>query len=311
MSGRERWLQERRTGIGGSDVAAMLGLSPWKTPLALYLEKRGEAAGEQPDNEAMAWGRRLEPVVRQAYADATGHEVRVLSDMVRHPTREFMLANLDGFVIPASGAPKRVFEAKTARTAQGWGEPGSDEIPQQYLLQVQHYLAVTGFAVADVAVLIGGSDFRVYEVPEDVELHSMLFDAEAEFWDRVKRGDPPEPVTAADAIARWGRASRAEAVLADDEAMRAIAALQELRVAAEHHDMAVEQWRAVLMRKLGERDTMVDKAGRTLLTWKASSAPQRFDAAAFRAAHPALAAEFTRAGEPSRRFLIKDNKDTK
>ena len=74
--------------------------------------------------------------------------------------------------------------------------------------------------------------------------------------------------------------------------------------------MAVEQWRAVLMRKLGERDTMVDKAGRTILTWKASAAPQRFDTAAFRAAHPALAAEFTRAGEPSRRFLLKD-KDAK
>lgn len=303
MNAREDWLQQRRTGVGGSDVAAILGLSKYKTPLQVYQEKRGEIA-PQADNDAMRWGRYLEPVVRQAYADETGREVRVLDELVRHPLYEHMIANLDGFVIPEAGT-RRVFEAKTARTADGWGEPGSDQIPQQYLLQVQHYLAVTGFAVADVAVLIGGSDFRIYEVPEDVELHEMLFDAEAEFWGRVQRASPPEPVTVADAVARWGRASVADLVMADAEDLRAIDELRQLRTQREHLDLAEEQWKALLMRKLGERDTLVDKAGRALLTWKASAAPQRFDAAAFKVAHPGLHQQFIKPGEPSRRFLLK------
>lgn len=300
---REDWLQARTTGVGGSDVAAILGLSKWKTPLQVYLEKRGEI-GPQPDNDAMRWGRYLEPVMRQAYADQTGYEVRVLDQLVRHPLYEHMIANLDGFVVPEH-APRRVFEAKTARTAEGWGEPGSDQIPQPYLLQVQHYLAVTGFVVADVAVLIGGSDFRIYEVPEDRELQDMLCDACAEFWGRVQSGNPPEPVSYADVQARFGRSSRAGSALASDQTLHALQMLRALKTQAKELDDAEEQWKSVVMKQMGESDTLIDASGRTLATWKASAAPRRFDSTAFKAAHPDLYAQFTSLGEPSRRLLIK------
>lgn len=300
---REDWLQARTTGVGGSDVAAILGLSKWKTPLQVYLEKRGEI-GPQPDNDAMRWGRYLEPVVRQAYSDQTGYEVRVLDQLVRHPLYEHMIANLDGFVVPEH-APRRVFEAKTARTAEGWGEPGSDQIPQPYLLQVQHYLAVTGFVVADVAVLIGGSDFRIYEVPEDRELQDMLCDACAEFWGRVQSGNPPEPVSYADVQARFGRASMAGNALAGDEVLHALQMLRALKTQAKEIEEAEEQWKSVVMKQMGEFDTLIDASGRTLATWKASAAPRRFDSTAFKAAHPDLYAKFTSLGEPSRRLLIK------
>lgn len=300
---RTAWLEARRSGVGGSDVAAILGLSKWATPLQVYQQKRGEL-GDQPDNPAMRWGRYLEPVVRQAYADETGNEVRVLDQMLRHPTHEFMVANLDGFIEPASG-PRRVFEAKTARTAEGWGEPGSDQIPQPYLLQVQHYLAVTGFIVADVAVLVGGSDFRIYEVPEDRELQEMMIDAEAEFWSRVQRGDPPEPVTVADAVARWGRSSRADIVMADPVALTAVETLRAIKLEREALEASEETAKAAVMKALGECDTLADATGKALVTWRASAAPQRFDAAAFKAAHPDLHAQFLKTGEASRRFLIK------
>ncbi len=300
---RANWLAQRNTGIGGSDVAALLGLSKWKTPLQLYLEKRGEAE-PQPDNEAMRWGRYLEPVVRQAYADETGNEVRMLAEQVRHPLYDHMVANLDGFVFFPNG-PRRVFEAKTARTAEGWGEPRTDEIPQPYLLQVQHYMVVTGFPVADVAVLIGGADFRIYEVPADPELQQMIVDACAEFWQRVRTGNPPEPVSYADVQARWGRASKAGTVLADDELLHALSQLHDLRKQAKHLELAEEQWKAVVMKALGDHDTLIDAQGRTLCTWKASAAPQRFDSAALKAELPDVYARFVKTGEPSRRFLLK------
>ncbi len=301
MTAHDDSITARSTGIGGSDVAAILGLSKFKTPLAVYQEKRGEL-GPQPDNDAMRWGRYLEPVVRQAYADATGYEVRVPTSMLRHPRHEFAVANIDGFV---DGDAGRIFEAKTARTADGWGDAGSDQVPQAYLLQVQWYMEVTALPVADVAALIGGSDFRIYTVEADRELQQMLLDAAAEFWQRVQRGEPPEPVTVADAVARWGRASRTEQVTADEAALAAVDKLRALKAQQAALDADEEAARAVVLRALGERDTLVSQDGKTLCTWRASAAPLRFDTAAFKAAHPALAAQFTKAGEPSRRLLLK------
>lgn len=304
MTARADWLKARRTGIGGSDVAPILGLSKWTTPLAVYLDKRGEAA-ETPDNSAMRWGRYLEPAVRQAYADETGREVRVPAEMLRHPLYEHMIANLDGVAGGGNDGPLRIFEAKTARSAEGWGDAGTDQIPQAYLLQIQHYMEVTGILVADVAVLIGGSDFRIYEVPADRELQEMIVEAEAEFWQRVQRGEPPEPVTFADAQARYGRQSVAETVVLPDDLAPSVDRLRAVLAQSKAVEEEIETLKAQLMLTMGERDTLIDSAGRTLATWKVAKAPQRFDTAAFKAVHPELAAAFTKAGDPSRRFLLK------
>lgn len=295
---RKAWLAERRTGIGGSDVAGILGLSRWTTPLAVYLDKIGQAP-ESDDNAPMKWGRYLEPVIRQAYSDETGRTVRTM-DMIRHPVREFMLANIDGFTDDG-----RLLEVKTARTAEGWGEVGTDEIPTPYMLQVQHYLEVTGFEFADVAVLIGGSDFRIYEVGVDPELIHLIVEAEAEFWRRVLERDPPPPVTVSDAIARWGRASRAEAVEAGEDAQRAIRELRDVKAQRADLDEREERAKAEIMRTLGDRDTLVGPDGKPLATWKAQAGAKRLDLAALKERLPSVYDDFVRAGEPVRRFLLK------
>ena len=295
---RETWLAERRTGIGGSDVAAILGLSKWSTPLAVYLDKIGEAPAVE-DNGPMRWGRYLEPVIRQAYSDETGRNVRVM-DMIRHPTREYMLANIDGFTDDG-----RLLEIKTARTAEGWGEVGTDQIPTPYLFQVQHYLEVTGFEFCDVAVLIGGSDFRLYEVGVDPELCRMIVEAEAEFWSRVQRREPPEPVTMADAIARWGRSSLTETLEADETVLGAIELLRNARVKKAEVEAIEENAKAVIMCALGERDTLVGQDGKTLATWKAQAGAKRLDTKALKELRPTVYAEFEKQGEPVRRFLLK------
>lgn len=299
VASREDWLLARTKGIGGSDVAGILGLSKWKTPLQVYQEKRGEI-GPQPDNEAMKWGRYLEPVVRQAYADTTGREVRVPTEMLRHPELAFMLANVDGLT-----EDRRVVEVKTARTAEGWGEPGSDEIPQAYLLQVQHYMKVTAFPVADVAVLIGGSDFRLYEVPADPELQDMLVEAESEFWQRVVDANPPDPMTYADVLARFGRSSRAQSVVAGTAAADACAKLREIKEQREALDMLEEGARLHITKLLGEADTLVDAGGKVLATWKVQAGAKRLDGTALKVAHPAIYEQFVKVGDPCRRLLLK------
>jgi putative phage-type endonuclease len=298
MNAHEQWLQERRSGIGGSDAAAILGLSKWKTPLEVYMEKRGELA-PRPDNESMRWGRVLEPVIRQQYAERTGRVVRVPDYIVYHQDHSFMLANLDGVT-----DDRRVVEIKTARTSQGWGDPGTDEVPQEYLLQVQHYMAVTGFGVADVAVLIGGSDFRVYEVPADRELQEMLIESEAEFWHRVEQGIPPEPVSYADMQARFGRSSRGGSVEATDEVLDAVARLIAIKAQMTRLEGDEEAAKAIIMKALGECDTLTS-GGEVIATWKAAKPAQRFDTKAFQAAHHDLYQQYIKTGEASRRFLLK------
>lgn len=294
---RQIFLAERQRGIGGSDAPVILGVSKWRSPLDLYLEKRGEGT-PTIETPAMRWGVALEPVVRQAYCDETGEIVRVPGGMLLHPDYPWMIAHVDG--ITDSG---RVFEAKTARTAEGWGEPGTDEVPDAYLVQVQHYLAVTGLAVADVAVLIGGSDFRRYEVPADLELRATLIEHEEAFWRRVQNADPPPPVTLADMKQTW-RTSAARIAQASAEARLNVEALREKKAELAALETAIDHYTAAIMLDMADADTLVFD-GAVLATWKTSKAAARFDSATFKAAHPDLYAQFTKTGEPSRRFLLK------
>ncbi len=154
---REAFLAERMTGIGGSDAAAICGLDPYKTPLRVWAEKTGKIpAAEQ--NEAMWRGIMLEPVVIAMYRLTTGAPVKQ-APMLRHKAHEFMLAHLDGLIPPtAEDAEPGVLEAKTAnsRMARLWDDPDADgdRIPQQYMVQVQHNMAVADLPYADVPVLI-------------------------------------------------------------------------------------------------------------------------------------------------------------
>lgn len=297
---REQWLAERRLGIGGSDVAPILGLSPWATPLDVYLDKIGEAP-EREDTPAMAWGRAMEPLLRQAYEAQTGRRVLVPAESFVHPEHAFMRANVDGEIDDAIG-----FEGKTARTGEGWGEPGTDEVPDAYGLQVQHYMIVRGWVQVDIAVLIGGSDFRIYTVEADPQVQRDLIDLEREFWHRVETRNPPEPRTFAEVQQRFGRSAAAGMVVADDDAFNAWASLQDARRIAKEAEEREEAAKAELMRTLGDTgDTLIDHKGRVLATWKLAKAPQRFDANALKAEHPDLYETYLRLGEPSRRFLVK------
>ena len=168
----------RLTGLGGSDAPAALGISPWRTPYDLYLEKTGQGSAVI-ETEPMLWGTLLEPVIVGEYLRRTGRSFLAQEEMLRHPSYPWMIAHLDGAVYDP--LKPRILEVKTARDGRGWGEPGSDEIPLHYLVQMHHYLVVSGAVVADLAVLIGGSDFRVYEIRADAAIAGQLVEREAEF----------------------------------------------------------------------------------------------------------------------------------
>jgi len=292
----EKQRKERQTGIGGSDAPAACGMSPWKTPYQLWCEKRGETGDSQEDNEPMFWGRTLEPVIRQRYADVTGKTVTIPKGIIRHPKYGWMIASLDGLTDDPG-----VLEIKTSRTPTDWGEPGTNEIPDVYMIQVQHYLTVTKLSVADVAVLIGGNDFRIYEVPEDRELQELIMEKEAGFWQMVKDGIPPDVVSYADVRQRWGKTSKGVDVVAELNIIAAINRLKEIKELSKEE----EQLKAVIMAYMKEGDRLVNGENKVIATWQLDKPSKRLDTKALKAAEPEIYKQFLKESEPSRRFLIK------
>ena len=188
---RTQWLALRKQGIGGSDAAAIIGVSPWKTAYALYREKTEDIDHVDEDTELLAWGRRLEAPIRDWYCETTGREV-VVPDLMQSKDYPFMLGTLDGI------AGDRGLEIKTAHQATGWGEPGTNQIPTYYLTQVHHYMIVANLPVFDVAVSIAGSPPVLYEVKADKETHELLVKAEERFWKRVQQLEPPPTLSYSD-----------------------------------------------------------------------------------------------------------------
>jgi putative phage-type endonuclease len=279
--------ERRRTGLGGSDAAAALGISPWRTPYDLWLEKTGQSdVMTLTATEPMRWGVLLEPVIIGEYVRRTGREIVPADEMLRHSKYEWMIAHLDGRVVNG-----RILEVKTARDGRGWGEPGSDEIPSAYLVQCHHYMIVSGAEICDLAVLIGGSDFRIYEIHADATIAEQLVAREAEFWRQVERREPPDPIDLHDAVSRWGRLLIEGAVEADQYELDAIESLRRFREQRKALDEAEEQAKLIIMQALGERgDTLVDANGARLATWALDKGRRGYT---------------VEAREPARRFLLK------
>jgi putative phage-type endonuclease len=189
---REQWLLARRQGIGSSDAAAVCGVNPWSPALEVYLDKIGQLPLDRPMTEPMRLGVLFEPVVAAMYEDRTGCRLEKPPTMIlQHPAIPWMLASLDRIIQGVNA----VVEIKIAgiRQADEWGEPGTDEVPEHYLVQVNHQLAVTGYEFAEVAVLIAGQDFRTYHIHRNETLINEIVRVEAEFWGHVQRREPPEP----------------------------------------------------------------------------------------------------------------------
>ena len=183
---RDEWLELRRQGIGGSDAAAILGLNPWKTAMDVWLEKTGEfTEDEEPGNEKMYWGNVLEDIVAREFAARTGLKVRRRNAILQHRKHHFMIANVDRLVI----GRKAGLECKT--TGQYSADDWAMGVPDYYIPQVQHYMAVTGYQSWYVAVLIGGQEFRFFKLTRDNHFIKELIEAEHEFWQMVEDKTPP------------------------------------------------------------------------------------------------------------------------
>lgn len=186
---RAEWLALRRTGLGGSDASAALGLSPYVTPVGLYLDK----IDPQPDVDKPIYdaGRRAEPMIAKWFADETGYGVQYYPVMLRSRRHSFMLANPDRFVIDENGE-WCVLECKNVDVSKASDWAGGP--PLYARIQGLHYLDVCGphFFHLFVAACIGGNKYVYYEVTRDDQLIADLIAGEERFWTMVQLERMPE-----------------------------------------------------------------------------------------------------------------------
>jgi putative phage-type endonuclease len=195
----EEWHAARRKGLGASEIAAVVGLSPFESAFSLWHRKKGNLPGPDPANPLFYWGHALEPLVAARYA-SDHPEFRVASvGTYVHSERLWQIANLDRLllspVIPDTTGPRAVLEIKTTRYGDNWGPHRSAQVPLHVRCQVMQQMDVMGVEFAEVAVLIGGNDYREYRIDYDETDALALREAGAAFWASIETDDEP-PVDA-------------------------------------------------------------------------------------------------------------------
>jgi putative phage-type endonuclease len=310
MSGRDQFLQSRRTGVGGSDIAAILGLSRYKSAVEVYQEKRGEL-GASESSERMYWGVALEDLIAREYARR--HQTRVWNrPTFRHARYEFAVANIDRAVHTVGWAAwdkqdggKTGLECKTADKANAleWGEEGSDQIPVEYLLQCQWYLFVCEAERWDVALLLGGNDYREYRIARDDDLIGDLIEAAGSFWEGVQSGTPPQPKTSED-LAYLYRRDSGKTVEADSTVACAVADLKATR--EQIKQLTETEERQCFAVKTYMADAAVLRYhGDVLATWKTTKDKISFEREKFAREQPDLYSQYLAAKPGARPFLLK------
>ena len=279
---REDWLATRRKGIGGSDVAGILRMSPWSSPFAVWADKTGRLP-EKEDNEAMRQGRDFEDYVAQRWCEETGKKVRRDNKILCNPDYPWALANIDRRVVGENAG----LESKTT-SVMNLKAFKNGEYPVNFYAQCLHYIAVTGADRWYLGVLVLNQGFYHYVIERDDAEIAAMMEAEREFWQYVEADTPP-PIDGSDATAEALETIYPDAVPTGeldlygmDAALREIA---EYKEAAKTLEASISERENQLKAMLGE--TEAGRCGKYRVTWKSQSR-QTFDHKGYAAANPGV-----------------------
>lgn len=288
----KQWVEARKNGIGGSDVASIMGLNKYSSPLNVWLVKTGrEESPDLSDNQAVEWGNRLEDVVAAKFAEEhTELQVRRRNATMVSIKRPWAFANIDRWVTDGKGNVG-ILEVKTVgmRRAADW----DNGVPLYYLTQVTHYMSVTGYQYAWVAVLIGGQEFREYYIERDEQDIQAINDAVDTFWrDFVETDTAPALIgndPEANALLSQHSDPSTEFIAMLDEDVSMLDELQEIKDQMDdlkHRKTLIENQIKDL---IGDNKGIETETKR--ITWVRSTRSS-FDKKAFDAAHPGITQDY-------------------
>lgn len=301
---RVAWERVRNSGIGGSDVACIMGLNPWKSAYALYAEKHGDVEPEDlSNNEFVYWGTVLEQVVADRFCELTGKKVRRCGTL-QDESYEFMLANVDRLVVGENAG----LECKTANGFKSKDWDG-DELPDSYYCQCQWYMAITGCDKWYIACLIGGNHFVWKEIPRNDEFISDMRAQAIIFWNNLQNDIPPEVDGSESTAATIDKMNSKSGLSADNITL--------LPSAAEEYIKCIDGLTAT-KKVLEEQLSQAQNALKIMLdgnengmfrdrkiTYKQTAARVTLDSKALKKDLPDVYEKYAKVGKPSMRFTLK------
>lgn len=299
--------------IGGSDTAAILGVSPWKSPLMLYKEKIGEHVKEVTPAKQKIFnrGKRWEPVVVEMLIDELkdrGHDVRVIDRNNRFSDleHEFLAAEIDLELLVDGETVNGEMKTVHPFAAKDWGEQDTDEIPIYYTAQILHGQMVTRRNKTIVAALIGADDLRVHTVDRDDEMINVIRAKELEFWERVQNRQAPEPVSIEDIKLMYAKDSGSII----DASFEILNLCEAAKIIKQNIKIQETNLTEILTEiKLGMSDSSVlIHNGKQLATWRANKDSMKTD---WQAAFHDLVGKTTGLGQADIDQIIKSATTTK
>lgn len=262
----------RRTGIGSSDVSAIVGVNPYRTRHTVYLDKRG-LLDDAPPTLGMRIGHIAEDLIATLYAEETGAAL-VASPSIRHPKHDWIVGTPDRLVV----GMRRIIEIKWVgwRVASAW-ERNEDAVPDYVRTQAEWLMDLTDADECDVPTIIGGDEFRIYRLKRNPDLFDVLREKAERFWfDHVIAGVPPPADESEDArrmLTTIFRRDDGNMIAAPEEAYewvnRKVAADAAIDVATSERDLACNKLREMI----GDASGILGLGFKA--TWRADKRGQR------------------------------------
>lgn len=285
----EAWHTRRLLGIGGSEVAAVLGLNPYgTTPFDVWQEKTGRKI-KNISNRYTLWGTILEDTVARHFADVTGFGVAKSSRHYSLKSAPWLVGNVDR-LITIDGIRSAVLECKTATAfaeskfnkSAAWYADGEffddnkngiqceTDIPINYYLQCQHYMLVTGYHKCFLAVLIGGNDYRIFVVPFNESVSKFIYSKCSEFWcNNVLLDVAPKPI-ANDFIKTLFQKDDS-VIIANDDVTQLVSRIKSNKKTIEDLNAENDEIKAKIIEYVGSNDQLLSADGTKIATFRAQN----------------------------------------
>jgi putative phage-type endonuclease len=321
MLNNQDFTQERAKHLGGSDLGAILGLSKYRTALDVWLEKTGKSTWNE-STMPLRFGSFAESFVASEYSRETGFALLEYAPIILHKKHSFLGGHIDRFAVAGNILTKNdlftedgqclathILECKTANpfTQSEWGEPGTDQVPMAYLVQCLWYLLITQLERADLAVLFGNSDLRIYTINRDSSIEAVLLEKAVQFWEGYVKTDLPPPAqNEIDYKKLFAKSVQSKAVEAQPSTVELLATLPAVQAELDQCEERISNIKKVVMSEMQDAE-ILSFCGQTIATWKMPRISYRVDAKKLEQEHPELIAKYQTPIGNSRRLVIKSN----
>lgn len=302
----EQQRAERRTGVGGSDIAALFGLSPYKTAYELYLEKLGV---DEPEVETLEdyirkeRGNYLEAFVCHIYEKKTGNKFKAKGDVPTktHPQYPYMRANVDGIL--ENGA---LFEAKTCSifAMKDWGVQGTGQIPKQHVLQVAYYAFIYDAPYVDVEVLSESGCFS-YRYTRHPQLEELIKNKVIDFWENhVLKEIPPVAMAVSDINHMYPETVADSAKVIIDEIKFHWEIYLQTKERMKELEKEAEKSKIEIMKFMEDSEYLVDSRQHRLASFKYMCGRANLAIQKLKTEEPEIYHKYATIGKPIRTFRI-------